>query len=70
MDIKEARETMWQAFAADNEFAGVYIATIACLLTDAQSSAGEKLDFNDYATRMSVAKNIFTRLYSTEGTSL
>jgi hypothetical protein len=58
---------MWEAFTADAGLRDVYIATIACLLTDTQASAGEKLDFNNYATRMAVAEKIFNCIYREYG---
>ena len=63
LEFEEARKVMWEAFISDTGIRDVYLATIACLLTDAQASAGEKLDFNDYATRMVVAEKILNCIY-------
>jgi hypothetical protein len=63
ISFKEARGRMWEAFLEDDEFREVYIATIACILMDAQSSCGERLDFHDHTVRNALAEKIFTHLY-------
>ena len=66
MTIQEARGVLWRALQTDEGFHECYIANIACVMMDAQSEYGIKLDMSDYSVRTAVATRILDHIFREE----